>query len=159
MMPSDARWLSSVPREVAAIDWRPHQTGLDTDAERGSDMKPTARIELVVFDGVEELDALGPYEVFSVARQAGADTQVRLVTYNEVDRIRAAHGLVFHPQGRLDDGADVVVAVQPEEPVQLIRTGGAASPAPGSRGQPLPSSTAPPSSTTPPSPRPRSLPG
>jgi transcriptional regulator GlxA family with amidase domain len=74
-------------------------------------MQSTARVEIVVFDGVEELDALGPYEVFSVARQAGADIQVRLVTYKdqEVDRIRAAHGLVFHPQGRLDEGADVVV--------------------------------------------------
>jgi hypothetical protein len=54
----------------------------------------------VVFDGVEQLDALGPYEVFSVARQAGADLEVRLVTYKDqvVDRIRAAHGLVFHPK-------------------------------------------------------------
>lgn len=58
-------------------------------------MKSTARVEIVVFDGIEELDALGPYEVFSVARQAGADIEVRLVTYKEVDRIRAAHGLVF----------------------------------------------------------------
>jgi transcriptional regulator GlxA family with amidase domain len=72
-------------------------------------MRSTARVEIVVFDGVEELDALGPYEVFSVARQAGADIQVRLVTYQEADPIRAAHGLVFHPQGRLDDDADVVV--------------------------------------------------
>jgi transcriptional regulator GlxA family with amidase domain len=82
---------------------------MDTEAERGSEMKSTARVEIVVFDGVEELDALGPYEVFSVARQAGADLEVRLVTYNEADRIRAAHGLVFHPQGRLDERADVVV--------------------------------------------------
>jgi transcriptional regulator GlxA family with amidase domain len=74
-------------------------------------MTSTARVEIVVFDGVEELDALGPYEVFSVARQAGADLEVRLVTYKDqvVDRIRAAHGLVFHPQGRLDEDADVVV--------------------------------------------------
>jgi transcriptional regulator GlxA family with amidase domain len=72
-------------------------------------MRSTARVGIVVFDGVEELDALGPYEVFSVARQAGADLEVRLVTYQEADRIRAAHGLVFHPQGRLDDDADVVV--------------------------------------------------
>jgi transcriptional regulator GlxA family with amidase domain len=69
----------------------------------------TARVAIVVFDGVEELDALGPYEVFSVARQAGADLDVRLVTYDEADEVRAAHGLVFHPQGRLDEGADVVV--------------------------------------------------
>jgi putative intracellular protease/amidase len=49
-------------------------------------MKSTARVEIVVFDGVEELDALGPYEFFSVARQAGADIEVRLVTYKEADR-------------------------------------------------------------------------
>jgi putative intracellular protease/amidase len=69
----------------------------------------TARVAIVVFDGVEELDALGPYEVFSVAKQAGADLDVRLVTSDEVERVRAAHGLVFEPQGRLDDDADVVV--------------------------------------------------
>lgn len=82
---------------------------MNTDTER--EMTSTARVEIVVFDGVEELDALGPYEVFSVARQAGADLEVRLVTYKDqvVDRIRAAHGLVFHPQGRLDEDADVVV--------------------------------------------------
>jgi transcriptional regulator GlxA family with amidase domain len=69
----------------------------------------TIRIAILVFDGVEELDALGPYEVFSVARQAGADLEVRLVTHGEVDEVRAAHGLVFRPQGRLDESADVVV--------------------------------------------------
>ena len=67
------------------------------------------RVVILVFDGVEELDALGPYEVFSVAKAAGADLEVRLVTLDEVDEVRAAHGLVFHPQGRLDEGGDVVV--------------------------------------------------
>lgn len=67
------------------------------------------RVVILVFDGVEELDALGPYEVFSVAKAAGADLEVRLVTHDEVDEVRAAHGLVFHPQGRLDEGGDVVV--------------------------------------------------
>jgi transcriptional regulator GlxA family with amidase domain len=79
------------------------------DAEGRSKMESTARVDIVVFDGVEELDALGPYEVFSVAKQAGASIEVRLVTYKEVDPIRAAHGLVFHPQGRLDGSANVVV--------------------------------------------------
>jgi putative intracellular protease/amidase len=69
----------------------------------------TDRIAILVFDGVEELDALGPYEVFSVARAAGAELDVRLVTSDEVDEVEAAHGLVFRPQDRLDDDFDVVV--------------------------------------------------
>jgi putative intracellular protease/amidase len=37
-------------------------------------------IEVLVFDGVDELDALGPLEVLRSAAAAGADFQVRLVS-------------------------------------------------------------------------------
>jgi transcriptional regulator GlxA family with amidase domain len=69
----------------------------------------TDRIAILVFDGVEELDAIGPFEVFSIARAAGADIEARLVTSDEAEEVYAAHGLVFRPQGILDDSFDVLV--------------------------------------------------
>jgi putative intracellular protease/amidase len=38
------------------------------------------RIDIVVYDGVDELDALGPLEVLRSAVAAGASISVRLVT-------------------------------------------------------------------------------
>jgi transcriptional regulator GlxA family with amidase domain len=48
------------------------------------------RIEIVVFDGFDELDALGPYEVLS---NVGADWDVALVGAVGAGVVRGAHGL------------------------------------------------------------------
>ena len=37
-------------------------------------------IDIVVYDGVDEMDALGPLEVLRSAEMAGADLRARLVT-------------------------------------------------------------------------------
>jgi transcriptional regulator GlxA family with amidase domain len=49
------------------------------------------RIEIVVFDGFDELDALGPYEILTTA--APADWDVRLVGAAGAGVVRGAHGL------------------------------------------------------------------
>jgi transcriptional regulator GlxA family with amidase domain len=54
------------------------------------------RIDIVIFDGFDELDALGPYEVF---RNAGLDA--RLVTLAEAATVTASHGLALRPHGTL----------------------------------------------------------
>ncbi len=59
------------------------------------------QIEVLVFDGVDELDALGPYEAFSNARLSGADATVRLVTLKAVEHVTGAHGVTFRPHGTL----------------------------------------------------------
>jgi transcriptional regulator GlxA family with amidase domain len=67
------------------------------------------RIDIVVFDGLDELDALGPLEVFRTAAEAGADVVCHLVTRQRQDVVRGAHGLVFVPDDVYRPGADVVL--------------------------------------------------
>lgn len=51
------------------------------------------RIEIVAFDGVDELDAIGPFEVLQNAAAAGADFSVRLVSWTGAREVVCAHGL------------------------------------------------------------------
>jgi transcriptional regulator GlxA family with amidase domain len=51
------------------------------------------RIEIVVFDGFDEIDALGPFEVFSNAARRGAAFDVALVGVDGPAEIRAQNGL------------------------------------------------------------------
>jgi transcriptional regulator GlxA family with amidase domain len=51
------------------------------------------RVAIPVFPGVEELDAVGPLEVFGVARGAGLDVQVDLVTHAGEPVVTGFHGL------------------------------------------------------------------
>lgn len=71
----------------------------------------TMRVAIVLFDGFEELDAIGPLEVFGVA--ASRDGAISVGTYAleaDVDRVRASHGLVVEPDRYLpDDDLDVLV--------------------------------------------------
>jgi transcriptional regulator GlxA family with amidase domain len=66
--------------------------------------------DIVVFDGLDELDALGPLEVLRRAEQLGGDVTARLVTRCRQDRVRGGSGLVFEPDGVFVPGeADVVI--------------------------------------------------
>ena len=58
-------------------------------------------IEILVFAGVDELDALGPLEVLRNAAAAGADFEVRLVSLDSTEDIQGAHGLGFGVDGTL----------------------------------------------------------
>ncbi len=62
------------------------------------------RIDIVLFDGFDELDAIGPYEVF---RNGGFDAA--LVTVDGADTITASHGMVVKPHRTLDDDTDAVL--------------------------------------------------
>ena len=66
------------------------------------------RIHIPIFDGFDELDAVGPYEVFRTAARVGADCDVSLVTLTEQDVVTAAKGLRVVPDGVLPspDAAD-----------------------------------------------------
>lgn len=59
----------------------------------------TLAIEILVFDGVDELDALAPFRVLRGARAAGAEFDVRLVTVAPVETVTASAGLRFLPDG------------------------------------------------------------
>jgi transcriptional regulator GlxA family with amidase domain len=60
-------------------------------------------IQIPLYDGFDELDAIGPYEVFANAADFGADLDVALVTLDSVDVVEASHGLRVEPHGVLSD--------------------------------------------------------
>jgi transcriptional regulator GlxA family with amidase domain len=61
-------------------------------------------IDVLVFDGVDELDALGPYEVF-----ANAGEDVALVTLGGARTVTGAHGLRFEATAAPRDAGLLVV--------------------------------------------------
>lgn len=66
------------------------------------------RVAVLCYDGFDELDAVGPYEVFAEATSRGADLPVRLLTVDDRERVTAAHGIRVELDGRLPppDAAD-----------------------------------------------------
>ena len=52
----------------------------------------STRIEIVVFDGFDEMDAIAPYEVFRTAAGYGAPIEVELVGAHGRRTITASHG-------------------------------------------------------------------
>ena len=67
------------------------------------------RVAIFVFDGVDELDAVGPFEVLANGERAGAPIDVRLVTLAERDDVVGSHGLRIRPDGMWDGEADLVI--------------------------------------------------
>lgn len=50
-------------------------------------------VAILLFEGFDELDAIGPFEVFENAADAGADLDVALCTLEDADDVTASHGL------------------------------------------------------------------
>ncbi|HSS60661.1 MAG TPA: DJ-1/PfpI family protein [Candidatus Limnocylindrales bacterium] len=67
------------------------------------------RIDIAVFDGMDELDAVGPMEVLRSAEQRGAAFDVRLVSLGAATQVTCAHGLVVVPDGVSRRDADVLI--------------------------------------------------
>lgn len=67
------------------------------------------RIDIPVFDGFDELDAIGPLEVFRNADAAGGAFSARLVTRQPVDGVTCSHALRIVPDGVFTPGADMVL--------------------------------------------------
>lgn len=67
-------------------------------------------VDVVVFDGFDELDAVGPLEVLRCAEELGGDVRSRLVTRTPQEVVTASHGLRVVPDSTLVVGeADVLV--------------------------------------------------
>lgn len=71
------------------------------------------RIEIVVFDGFDELDALGPFEVLMNAAAAGADFLVSLASWSEKTEVVGAHGLRLAVEIGLSAAAPPDVVIVP----------------------------------------------
>ncbi len=59
-------------------------------------------IAILVYEGFDELDAIGPYEVFANAADAGADCTVSLRTVDSAATVTASHDLTIETDGTLD---------------------------------------------------------
>ena len=66
-------------------------------------------IDLVVYDGVDEMDVVGPLEVIRSAAAAGADVTARLVTRVPQPIVTGAFGLGFESDAVYEPGADVLL--------------------------------------------------
>jgi len=58
-------------------------------------------VAILLFDGFDELDAIGPFEVFENAARAGADVDATLCTLEPAERVTASHGLRVDPDAAL----------------------------------------------------------
>ncbi len=67
------------------------------------------RAEIAVYDGVDELDVVGPLRVLRAAAGMGAALGVRVVTRTPTPVITAHHGLRLQPDGVLSREADLVL--------------------------------------------------
>ena len=68
------------------------------------------KVEIVLFEGFDELDAIVPFEVLrNAALIDGADIEVKLVTLDGTEEVTAAHGLRVRPDGRLGERPDVLI--------------------------------------------------
>ncbi|PSQ01115.1 AraC family transcriptional regulator [Halobacteriales archaeon QS_4_69_31] len=69
------------------------------------------RVGVLVFEGFEELDAVGPYDVFGSAADRGANWTVELLATGPTDRVTGANGLRVEPDATLSvDGNPAATA-------------------------------------------------
>jgi transcriptional regulator GlxA family with amidase domain len=68
-------------------------------------------IAIVIYPGFDELDAIGPYEVFENAASEVADLSANLYTLTPADRLSASHGLRVEPDGVLNEADPDLVVV------------------------------------------------
>jgi len=67
-------------------------------------------VDIVLYDGVDELDFVGPLEVLRSVGRSGADISVHLRSRTEVEVITGSFGLRILPDGVFQPGnADVVI--------------------------------------------------
>ena len=59
------------------------------------------KVQIIIFDGFDELDAIAPFEVLQTAMEIGAGIQAELVTLDRSTEVIAAHGLRVKPHAQL----------------------------------------------------------
>jgi transcriptional regulator GlxA family with amidase domain len=67
------------------------------------------KIDIVVFDGFDEMDAVAPYEVFRTAAGLGAPIEAELVGAHGAATITASHGLRMMVDRGVSEDADMVL--------------------------------------------------
>ncbi len=67
------------------------------------------KIEILLYEGCDELDAFGPYEVLAGAGAYSGRFGVQLVTGQPVGIVTASHGAQIAPHGSLSDDVELVI--------------------------------------------------
>ncbi|HMJ03854.1 MAG TPA: DJ-1/PfpI family protein [Conexibacter sp.] len=67
------------------------------------------QIDILIFDGFDDLDALGPNELLRHAATAGAPFEVRLAHLDGADRVVSALGTTLIPDGSPSERPDLVI--------------------------------------------------
>jgi transcriptional regulator GlxA family with amidase domain len=71
------------------------------------------KVAILLYQGFDDLDAVGPFEVLSNAAKAGADIEVRLVSAGPEPEVRSSHGMIVRPHDSIGAEADLDLVVVP----------------------------------------------
>src|SRR3569833_3160112 len=71
----------------------------------------TMNVQIVLFNGFDELDAIAPHEIWNMARELKLDVDVQLVTLDGTKDVTASHGLRAQAQGQLGATRPDIVVV------------------------------------------------
>jgi transcriptional regulator GlxA family with amidase domain len=66
-------------------------------------------VRVLVFDGADELDFVGPYEIFRRAAKLRKEIDVKIVSLATNAQVTAAFGLTVTPDGVLSEDTDLLV--------------------------------------------------
>lgn len=75
-------------------------------------MKAKITIGILIFDEAEELDFVGPFEVFGMAAEFGEPCQTVIIA-ESADPVRCAHGLRVLPDYTMDDAPALDLLIVP----------------------------------------------
>jgi transcriptional regulator GlxA family with amidase domain len=67
------------------------------------------RIEILLYDGFDELDGIAPFEVLRTAEEYGADIHTVLVGADGAGTVTASHGTQIQVDGGVSEAADIVL--------------------------------------------------
>ena len=69
------------------------------------------KIQILLYDGFDELDVIGPFEVLKIAQNLGADLETELVTLKATEEgIIAQHGLEIRTNAKkFDESCDLIL--------------------------------------------------
>jgi transcriptional regulator GlxA family with amidase domain len=70
---------------------------------------PAMKIDIVVFDGLDEMDAIAPYEVLRTAAGLGAPIEAELVGVHGAGTVTASHGARIVVDRRPSGSADMLL--------------------------------------------------
>ena len=71
------------------------------------------KVQIILFDGFDELGAIAPFEVIKSAMAIDADVQAELVTLNSSMKVIASHGMQVQANPKLEINQELDILVVP----------------------------------------------